>query len=262
MSNSKKRNLEKLFDEWQIHQMKESDEDFENTKGNTIYITKKHFCKDGIICEEKYEKEKIKVLFITNEANVDDYDAKDNIITSRVKSFKDYYNNEDDERYWGGKMRTYICSLYKALIENYQIPTNKVAQNFAFMNLNKRGGGKNIEDGNYKRGKRNHIEEYVKIYKKEIRDEIEIIDPDIIIWLSCKTYNMNLHIKYLGAFEEKGKVFLDVNNKTVPILKLCHTSRARFLSNNIQPDLNFHNRPIGKMVTTLREELKRYSLVN
>lgn len=262
MPNSKKEKLEKLFDEWQVHQMKESDEDFENTKGNTIYITKKHFCKDGIICEEKYEKEKIKILFITNEANDDSYDAKNNIITSRIKSFNDYYNDENVEKFWRGKMRTYICSLYKAIIEDYQIPTNKVAQNFAFMNLNKPGGGNNIKDDNYKRGKRNHIEEYVKIYKKEIKNEIEIIDPDIIIWLSFETYDMNLHIKYLGAYEEEGKVFLDVKNKNVPILKLCHTSRARFLSNNIHPDSNFHNRSIGKMVTMMREELNRYNLGN
>lgn len=253
MENSKIEKLDRLFEEWQRKQESESDENFKKTKGKTTNITKSHFCKDGIICEEKFENEKVKVLFISNEANDDSYLAKDNNFTSRIESFNKYYENKKDN--WRGKMRECICALYKVITENYQIAENLVAQNFAFINLNKRGGGKTIDDKNKSR---NHIEEYVEIYNNEIRKEIEIINPDIIVWLGIKTYEMNLHIKYLGAYIETEKVYMNIDNKKVPILKMCHTSRGHYLS--CEPDLNFSNKKLGKLATEMKKELKRYGL--
>ena len=256
MNKSKTEKLEILFNEWQIKQENESDDSFVNhTKGDAIYITKGHFCKDGIICEEKFENEKIKVLFISNEANDDSYSAKNSKITSRIESFNEYYNNKDVERGWGGKLRERICALYKVIIENYEIPENKVSQNFAFMNLNKRGGKNTIRDKNIGR---NHIEEYVDLYKDEIKKEIQIINPDIIVWLGVNTYNMNLHIKYLDAYIDDGKVYIDINDKKVPILKMYHTSRGRWLS--CEPDSNFSNKILGRLATEMKNELKRYGL--
>ena len=67
---------------------------------------------------------------------------------------------------------------------------------YAVMDLNKRGGGSDVKSAA-------HIEEYCKYYQNFIKREIEIINPDVVVWLSTKTYDMELHSKYLGAECEK-----------------------------------------------------------
>lgn len=249
MMTTKKQELDELFIEWQQKQENESNESFEETKGNTTNITKGHFCKDGIICEEKFEKEETKILFISNESN----DDSNNKETSRVESFCEYYEKGKDN--WTGKMRERICALYKVIVEDYTIEEYKVAQNFAFMNLNKRSGVNSIKDKNESE---NHIEKYVELYSDEIKKEIEIINPDIIVWLGYNTYDMDLHIKYLGAYKKDDRIYMTVNSKEIPILRMCHTSRGQYLT--CEYDENFSNKILGKLATVMRDELKRYNL--
>lgn len=255
MAESKTEQLKELFEDWKNAQREEKDEDWKNkTKGNTRYITKEHFCEDGIINEEIFDKEPIKVLFISNESNDDSKDAVNRIETSRIQSFKDYYNNKNGKDEWSGKLRERVCALYKVIIKNYDIPENKVAESFAFMNINKRGGGKNINDENAKKGYKNHIEEYCKYYAYYIKNEIQIINPNIIVWLSAKTYDMNLHINYLGAIEEDGKKIY-INN--TPILRMWHTSYVKMKN---KPLGKFENKILDKLASKLEDELKRYNI--
>lgn len=52
MKQSKTEQLNELFKKWKKAQSEESDENWENkTKGNVTYLTKHHFCEDGIIDE-------------------------------------------------------------------------------------------------------------------------------------------------------------------------------------------------------------------
>lgn len=253
MKQSKTEQLNELLKKWEMAQIEESDENWENkTKGNVQFLTKYHFCRDGIIDEAIFEKENKKVLFISNEANDDEKTSANRLKTDRINDFNEYFREKED--CWNGKLRETVCAFYKVIIQDYEIPEYKVAKNFAFMNINKRGGKGSINDDNYKRGNKNHIEEYCKYYAEYIKKEIEIIDPDIIVWLGTNTYDMNLHIKYLGAKKtEDGKVYL--NN--VPILRMWHTSHFRMRN---QSNGKFENKLLGKFAAKLEEEMKRYNI--
>lgn len=244
--------LKELFEEWKNVQSIEDNEIFKRTKGDTQNISKTTFCEDGIIDEDIFENPKenpIKVLFITNEPNSDNEDAG-----SRIAAFNNYYNSEDKIDNWRGKLREKTCALYKAIVKNYKVPEWRVARNFAFMNINKRGGNNTIADSN---NDKNHIEEYCRQYKDFIRKEIDIINPDIIVWMGITTYNMNLYKKYLGAKEKKsGQFYID----NIPILKIDHPSYAHTLSKDIKPNENFKNTTLGRLAAKIEEELKKYDL--
>lgn len=250
MEKSKTERLKELFEEWKIAQSKEDDETFKKTKGDTQNVTKTTFCEDGIINEEIFENQKenpVKVLFISNEPNCDSEDGG-----SRIIAFQEYYRDKIDN--WGGKLREKTCALYKAIIKNYEVPEWKVACNFAFMNINKRGGNRTIADRNKDK---NHIEEYCKQYRKFIKGEIDIINPDIIVWMSITTYNMDLPKQYLGAKEDNhGLLYID----NIPILNIKHPGYAHTLSKDIQPNKNFKNNTLGKLATKIEEEMKRYNI--
>lgn len=257
----KTQELESLFQEWKNRQAHEPDEDFNYTKGDTIYITKNYFCEDGIINESVFEQAKIKVLFITNESNDDSIQKEDSKLDRRI-DFNEYYESHKDG--WDGKLRERVCALYKVITENdtpftdyYNNRAYEVARNFAFMNINKRGGLRTIKDRNGTFGKANHIEEYCKIYHSYIKKEIEIIDPDIIVWLGAETYDMGIHVKYLDAYRKNDKIYMRINHKEIPILRMWHTSYYRA---KIKPMDQFQNKTTGKLAAKLYDELRKYSL--
>lgn len=110
-------------------------------------------------------------------------------------------------------MRERVCCLYQVVINDFSnknTPYN-VAKNFAFMNLNKTGGGAKIDK---------RIFAFCKEYKDEIKKEIDIISPDIIIWLGSNTFD-NIELRTdLGVKEHKGKYYC--NN--IPVIRMWHTS--------------------------------------
>ena len=64
------------------------------------------FCLDGIIDEKEFNKQKIKVLFISNEANLgEDFKHRDetNNVYDRRINFLEYKKEQYDE--WVGKLR-------------------------------------------------------------------------------------------------------------------------------------------------------------
>lgn len=260
-SKSKTQELENLFQEWKNEQAQESDENFKYTKGNTQYVTKNYFCEDGIINESVFKQEKVKVLFITNESNDDSVKNVDDKLDRRA-DFNDYYVSHKDR--WGGKLRERVCALYKVITQDnpaftgyYDDNAYEAALRFALMNVNKRGGLETIKDSNKAYGKANHMEEYCKIYHAYIKREIEIIDPDIIVWLGVETYDMGIPIKYLDAYSENGKVYMRMNNKRVPVLRMWHTS---YYSGKNEPMSQFRNKITGKLAAKLYDELERYGL--
>ena len=76
-SGSKTQQLQVLFADWQEAQKNEPDSSWRITNGGNTNITKVHFQIDGIIDEEVFSDEKRKILFISNEANGNEYGAKD-----------------------------------------------------------------------------------------------------------------------------------------------------------------------------------------
>ena len=110
---SKSEQLEQLFMEWEYAQENESDFSWERTRGGKN-ITKSHFRRDGIIDEAVFSKEKRKVLFISNEANDDEYSAKSNPKPSNI----------DDKQI--PIFRMWHTSYYQGKIEPLQGYSNKI----------------------------------------------------------------------------------------------------------------------------------------
>ena len=248
---TKSEQLAVLFDEWKHAQELEPDDIWKTTKSGHN-ITKKHFRIDGIINEDIFQQEKLKVLFISNEANDDEYSAKTDINPSNIYDYNDYYNTGYDS--WKGKMRERTSAIYK-VIAGYNIndiSNSDVAIHYAIMDLNKRGGGSDVKGAN-------HIEAYCKYYKDFITKEINIINPDIVIWLGTKTYDMELHTKYLGAEKLGEKRFSNISRKKVPILRMWHTS---YYQGKIEPLPGYSNKIIGKLCAKCVEEMRKYNLIS
>ena len=245
------KDLEQLFTIWQNVQSEELDEIWRLTKGKAENISKAHFRRDGIIDESIYRGEKHKILFISSEANDDEYSAKDNKFPSTVDDYLSYHISRHDD--WKGKMRERLSEIYKVLshTDRNSMANSDAALHFAVMDINKRGGGSLV-------GNDNHIENYCKQYSSFIREEIEIINPDIVAIIGSNLFNMNLHGKYLGAIKEEGKDYFIIDSKKIPILSLWQTS---YYQGQCEIAKGYDdNKIIGKQVTKALEEMKRYGL--
>ena len=238
--------LEELFNRWKVEQSKDKKTTC-NSKNGYVVATNS-FYKDGIVNLKEYQNSEKKVLFITNEVSIDckqDNDEKKHGLKGKcegghlvgndegntVCSFAKYINGEEQET-WSGKMRIKFGEMYRIITEgeNYEmggiteksekaLEKNKEAlKKIAFMNLNKRGGFGNIQVENFLK--------YIETYKDYIRREIEIINPDVIVWCACNTYKK----KYMDAiFDDKYKNVwqqkeLVLNKKEIPILRMWHPS--------------------------------------
>lgn len=116
-------------------------------------------------------------------------------------------------------MRERLAEMYKVIsdTERNAMSNPEAVLHFAIMDINKRGGGSVIKDGN-------HIKEYCRCYAQYIRREIEIIDPDIVAIIGTNLYKMNLHEEFLGAISESDRSYFKLSGKKVPILSLWQTS--------------------------------------
>ena len=222
------------------------------TRGNSHNITKEHFRRDGIIHERTYVKEKRKILFISAEANDDEYSAATD---KRPNTVEDYlYFNHTGYDDWKGHMRLRLAELYKVIsqIERNDMSNSEAALHFAVMDLNKRGGRSTIDKGK-------HIQAYCKRYADFIRKEIEIISPDVVAFIGTNLYNMGIHTNYLGAVDERGKCFFLVNNRKIPILSLYQTS---YYQGKGEVAVGYEDdRVIGKQVARCLSEMKRLDMV-
>lgn len=247
---SKSEQLEQLFIEWEYAQENEPDFSWKRTRGGKN-ITKSHFRRDGIIDEAVFSKEKRKVLFISNEANDDEYSAKSNPKPNTIDDYRKYNKTGYDD--YLGKMRERTSAIYKVVAEIgiNEMSDSDAAIHYAVMDLNKRGGGEDVKGAL-------HIQEYCQYYKEFIKKEIEIINPDVVVWLGATTYDKNWHIKYLGAEQIADKIYFLINNKKIPILRMWHTSHYR---GKIEPLQGYTDRRIGKLCAKCREEMKRYNLI-
>lgn len=249
---SRSARLKLLFKEWKKAQENEPDEIWLKTKSGHN-ITKAHFREDGIIDEETYEMEKRKVLFISNEANDDEYSAKTKIDPSNISDYRNYSKIGYDD--WKGKMRERTSELYKVVAD---IPRNEMsdpeaALHYAVMDINKRGGGSDIKGGD-------HIEAYCRYYKDFIKKEISIIEPDVVVWLGVNTYDRELHSKYLGAIRQGDKRYFMVNGKKIPIMRMWHTA-YRYGSRQITPLPEYGDSLVGSLCAKCLSEAKRYNLI-
>ena len=250
--DSKSEQLEKLFMVWEKAQAEEPDDIWMLTRGNSRNITKEHFRRDGIIHEHTFEKEKRKILFISAEANDDEYSAAANKKPTTVEDYLFYNLTSNDN--WKGQMRLRLAEIYKVIsqTERNSMSNPEAALHFAVMDLNKRGGRSTIHKGK-------HIQAYCKRYADFIRKEIEIISPDVVAFIGINLYNMGIHTNYLGAVDESGKCFFFINNRKVPILSLYQTS---YYQGRGEVAAGYEDdRVIGKQVSRCLSEMKRLDMV-
>lgn len=239
--------LNKLFDKWETDHSNEPEESLQKTiHGENI--KKDFFQRDGIIDEEIYEKEKRKILFLSNEANSNDYNAaKGEPKSDYRKVYLDYRNKGKDD--WRGKMRERTCALYLFIVGISDLNYSNYANRFAMMDLNKRGGKSKIDGGQ-------HIVEYCRVYHDSIKRELEIIDPDIVVWIGTNTYDMKIP-EMLGAVIKDGNKYFVIKKKLVPILRMWHTS---YYQAKINPIPGEQNKTIRKLCAKLLIEMKKFGL--
>lgn len=237
--------LKNLFECWKEEQSNDSGEETCNSQDGYVVATNS-FYEDGIVNPEEYQNSEKKVLFITNEVSIDckqDNDEKNSELKGKcedghlvgnnkgntVCSFTNYIDGKEQET-WSGKMRIKFGEMYRIITEeeHYEMggitekskealkKNRKALDKIAFMNLNKRGGFGNIQGETFLK--------YIETYKDYIRREIEIINPDVIVWCACNTYKK----KYMDAIFDnkdvwKKKKLIPDKNK-VPILRMWHPS--------------------------------------
>ena len=251
LPGSKSAQLEQLFCKWEDAQKNEPDAVWKLTNGGNANITKEHFRRDGIIDEATFEKERVKVLFISAEANDNEYSALSNLRPNSVDDYREYHFTGNET--WKGRMRERLAELYKVIggVERDAMSNPEAAMHFAIMDINKRGGGPKIKGGK-------HLKAYCRHYAGFIRREIEIIDPDIVAIVGTNLYDMGLHKSFLGAFSSNDNCYFDLNGKKVPILSLWQTS---YYQGKNEPLAGYEdNRTIGKQAEKCVNELKRFGL--
>ena len=218
--------LESLFDKWKQEIYAD-----ELLKGRP-------FIKDGIIDDITYSEQSVKVLFISNESNIDGYFDLNADYDVRT-DFQNYANNGHD--YWQGKLRERVSCLYQVIAKDYSRPSYKNAKSFAFINLNKTGGGNQID---------NRIYYFCKQYGEYIRKEIKIIEPDLIVWLGCNTFDNNYIREKCIGIKKSGEVY---SFEGIPVIRMCHTSYSRIRGERLNV---FDNVIVDRMAYRLNREIQ------
>lgn len=240
---SKQEKLEALFNEWRKEHINESDESFSKTSSGGL-IKKNFFQIDGIINEDEFEKEKVKVLFISAEANV----KHDEPLTDYRQNYADYNDSGHDD--WSGKMRERICGIYQYISKQNNLSINKMANKIAVMDINKRGGSSNI-------GKGKHIVEYAEVYKEYLINEIKTINPDLIVFVGLNLKRLRIH-EQIGCINEGDKTYFDIEGKKVPVLFSLHTGNVQFQAKRYPPLEGIENKAIGILCNRIKTELDKY----
>lgn len=164
----------------------------------SIDHAKKGFISDGVISPDEWSNQGVKILFVLKEAyndNVSKYNLCDNL---RKDGPWGGVWNRCAEWCYGVTSANQVCPIprYKTLSHG---AANQYLKRMAVVNLKK-------SDGNSS-SSMPEIEQYVEYDKEEIRREIEIINPQIVICGSV-FYLLQRHIygdSLLGGGEFAGK---------------------------------------------------------
>lgn len=169
---NQQKTMDELFDTWKDAHCNE-----ENTKYIGPSIPKNVFLPDGIIDEEKFDKQELKVLFIAKEANW--YQADENPDLSKPVGTMFWHKRVAFDEVPKTMFSYRLSMLTNALLSKKEDrftnidKTHEGLQSVAVINLNKRGG--------YSYCVWETLNTYVKKYQDYIRREIELISPDMIV---------------------------------------------------------------------------------
>jgi len=152
---TKNEELTKLFKKWKRA--------IEKNEGKDVV-----FISDGIIDEKQFNKTKPKILFLGKEAN-DEKSKEDWDFREEWANDKCRWRHARQVRRWAYG----ILNDFPPFEEVEDIPPQNALLQIACMNLKKTGGGSS--------SKYDEIEEHTTKYIKYIREQVSIINPDIII---------------------------------------------------------------------------------
>ena len=196
-----------------------------------------HFTEDGIIDPQAYDKAECKILVVLKEANIAEnkedafYLKKDdhrvwynefvngeyNASSRKVMYRNEIADNNSCQKQLIGRMSYLLQQYWRDATCSGSIPTVKQIQDAlkktTVMNLNKRGGGKAL--------KKRIFKNYCKKYAVFIKKEIELINPDIIVWCVPEIANPK------QVFE------IPLDKVIIPMI---HPAGAIYIRNN-NPDL-------------------------
>ena len=168
--------MKKLFEEWEKYQLQVIEE---NKPVFSQDICPESFSPDGIICEESYINANTRVLFICKESNISSSLDDGKLCADRSFWLQDVLIDSKKTNRAGSRFINGLSVLYNA-VKNY--PSEKVdtdndsLKEVAFINLNKMGG---TNKSNY-----TIIKNYVDSFKKYIIEQIELINPYLIVCCS------------------------------------------------------------------------------
>lgn len=171
----------------------------ENMANNDEYI--ESFIADGCVDYNAYKKAETRLLFILKEpaslrGDIKYYGSKSDIPSQMDSHWYKKYVIEPKGNY---NKRYY--SKFVAICEELEVDPNATAM----MNINKRGG--------YSSGTNNQIlSEYTSYYQEEIRGQIEILNPDIIICCTLKCNIPNKIFKDITDADWKKHSFMKGRN--------------------------------------------------
>ena len=204
---NKTESLKELFDEWRQGYL--NDNLYSVHKLFCPNISQKVFVEDGIISEEDYNPCEIKVLYLLNEANIDKY-IKDESFFSQITDYLNYIKANNNisatsdikshliDDWKPSYLRTKITEMQRVICGN-QLSLSDSAKTFAIMNINKSGGDKTISSSYLN----DYLIPYSKEYKQYIHREINIINPDLIVWCGKNTYNPLFELVIPNEYKDK-----------------------------------------------------------
>lgn len=178
-----------------------------------------YFMRDGLFCEEEWNKQSTKILYVLKEANWENGDV----------DLCEYLLSEKSPTYW--KTWNNIARWTQAIRVGGEYPQKvtkadktKCLRTIAALNIKKVGGDAQADD--------EEIRQYGKNDAKYIRRQIELYQPDIIICCG-RGDGKNADILYNYVFSEKtpwqepiiGHNYFLCNltsGKTIPVISFRH----------------------------------------
>lgn len=149
-------------------------------------------------------------------------------------------------------MKERLCGIYKFLTKQNGSSLPELANKFAVMDINKRGGKATIDKGK-------HLVEYTRLYKDFINREIDIIDPDVVVLVGVNLCRLRI-VQELGCKEYDGKCYFEINGREIPILLSLQTANVQFQAKRYPPIPECENTAIGILCRYLKKEIDKYGV--
>lgn len=181
------------------------------------------FVRDGIVDVVEYLKAPIKILWILKEANSEKHNDLGNDMRPCLKTLNDENNNIHPD--WRYTWRAIAYAMYGVFEDvNYKdIPLMngnasevvKHMSKIAHINVKKYGGGSNAK---YK-----PIQNFYNQYKDLIHEQIEIINPDVLIFGGTFGYFANVYFEGKKPLSEQPNEFTTLYKyKDKLLIDTCH----------------------------------------